>query len=152
EMIEMSRRLVELKKAGRIKNDWHIDLYCEAADLKDLDEHIRKIETPVVFDHMAVPNIKNGVEDPEFQRYLKLFRDKTNCYAKVTCPERITMSGNPEDWNKVAPYVNALTAEFPDRVLLGTDWPHPNMKEGQMPNDGKLVNRWMREIVARGDD
>ncbi len=139
--------------ANRIKRlNWHIDLYCEAADLKDLEPHIKAIPIPVVFDHMAVPAIDKGVGDPEFQRYLQLFRDKNDCYAKLTCPERLTGSSKPEDWSKVLPFARALAEEFPDRVITGTDWPHPNMKEGQMPNDGELLNRWIWEVAGRNAD
>ena len=145
----MANRIKRLKDEGPLKNVWHIDLYCEAADLKDLESHVKAIPVPVVFDHMAVPNIDKGVSDPEFQRYLQLFRDKKDCYAKVTCPERLTGSGKPEDWSKVLPFARALAEEFPDRVITGTDWPHPNMKEGQMPNDGELLNRWIWEVAGK---
>jgi 2-pyrone-4,6-dicarboxylate lactonase len=152
EMVEMAKRLKRLKEAGKLKNHWHIDLYCEAADLKDLESSIKSIPIPVVFDHMAVPVIKNGVADPEFQRYLQLFRDKPDCYAKVTCPERLTGSNRPEEWSKVLPFAHALAEAFPTRVITGTDWPHPNMKEGQMPNDGELLNRWIWELAGRSGD
>ena len=152
EMVTMANRLKRLKDAGQLKSDWHIDLYCEAADLKDLESHIKTIPIPVVFDHMAVPVIANGVSDPEFQRYLHLFRAKQDCWAKLTCPERLTGSGKPENWIKVLPFAFALAREFPDRVITGTDWPHPNMKEGQMPNDGKLLNYWIWAIVGESGD
>jgi 2-pyrone-4,6-dicarboxylate lactonase len=152
EMVSMANRLKRLKDAGKLKNDWHIDLYCEAADLKDLEAHIKAIPIPVVFDHMAVPTVMNGVGDPEFQRFLRLFRDKQDCYAKLTCPERLTGSSRPAEWNKVLPFARALAEEFPERVITGTDWPHPNMKEGQVPNDGELVNLWIGEIAGRNSD
>jgi 2-pyrone-4,6-dicarboxylate lactonase len=139
--------------ANRIKRlNWHIDLYCEAADLKDLESHIKSIPVPVVFDHMAVPAVDKGVGDPGFQLFLQLFRDKKDCYAKLTCPERLTGSNKPEDWTKVLPFARALAEEFPDRVITGTDWPHPNMKEGQMPNDGALLNLWIWEIAGKNSD
>jgi 2-pyrone-4,6-dicarboxylate lactonase len=149
EMVAMACRLKRLRAAGRLKSDWHIDLYCEAADLQDLESAIKTIPVPVVFDHMAVPVVKNGVGDPEFLRYLQLFRDKQDCYAKLTCPERLTGTSKPEEWAQVLPFARALAEEFSDRVITGTDWPHPNMKEGQMPNDGDLVNRWMWEIAEK---
>jgi 2-pyrone-4,6-dicarboxylate lactonase len=149
DMVQMAARLKQLKDAGRLKNDWHIDLYCEAADLKDLEPHLKSIPIPLVFDHMAVPSIDRGVAAPEFQRYLQLFRDKPDCYAKLTCPERLTASGNPADWAKALPFARALAEEFPTRVITGTDWPHPNMKPGQMPNDGKLLNHWIWEIAGQ---
>jgi len=141
EMIAMANRVKRL--------NWHIDLYCEAADLKDLEPHIKAIPIPVVFDHMAVPAIDKGVGDPEFRRFLQLFRDKKDCYAKLTCPERLTGSSKPEEWSTVLPFARALAEEFPDRVITGTDWPHPNMKEGQMPNDGELLNRWIWEVAGK---
>jgi 2-pyrone-4,6-dicarboxylate lactonase len=152
EMVGMAIRLKRLMDSGKLKNDWHIDLYCEAADLKDLEAHIKAIPIAVVFDHMAVPAVANGVDDPEFQRFLQLFRDKRSCYAKLTCPERLTGSSKPEDWMKVLPFALALAKEFPDHVITGTDWPHPNMKEGQMPNDGALLNRWIWEVAGKNSD
>jgi len=146
EMVAMAARL------KRLKNRWHIDLYCEAADLRELEPHIKAIPIPVVFDHMAVPSIDKGVSDPEFQRFLQLFREKKDCYAKLTCPERLTGSSKPEDWAKALPFARALAEEFPDRVITGTDWPHPNMKEGQMPNDGALLNRWIWELAGKRPD
>ncbi len=152
EMVGMAKRLCGLWDAGRLKNEWHIDLYCEAGDLQDLEQHIKAIPIPVVFDHMAVPAIEKGVGAPEFQRYLQLFRDKKDCFAKVTCPERLTGSSKPEEWRKVLPFARALADEYPTRVITGTDWPHPNMKEGQMPNDGELLNRWIWEVAGRSRD
>lgn len=152
EMVNMACRLTRLKAAGKLQNHWHIDLYCEAADLEDLESHIKAIPTAVVFDHMAVPAIGKGVSDPGFEHFLRLFRDKPDCYAKLTCPERLAGSAKPEDWSKVLPFARALAAEFPDRVITGTDWPHPNMKEGQMPNDGQLLNRWIWEIADKNGE
>jgi 2-pyrone-4,6-dicarboxylate lactonase len=144
EMVTMANRIKRL--------NWHIDLYCEAADLRDLESHIKSISVPVVFDHMAVPVVDKGVGDPGFQFFLQLFRDKKDCFTKLTCPERLTGSSKPEDWSKVLPFARALAEEFPDRVITGTDWPHPNMKEGQMPNDGALLNRWIWEIAGKNRD
>jgi 2-pyrone-4,6-dicarboxylate lactonase len=149
EMATMACRLKRLKAAGKFQNDWHIDLYCEVADIEDLESHIKAIPVPVVFDHMAVPAISRGVNDPGFERFLQIFRDKQDCFAKLTCPERLTGSAKPEDWSKALPFARALESEFPERVITGTDWPHPNMKEGQMPNDGELLNRWIWEIAGR---
>jgi len=144
--------LRDLRCAGKLQNNWHIDLYCEAADLEDLNAHIKTIPLPVVFDHMAVPAIGKGAADPGFERLLQLFRDKPDCFAKLTCPERLTGSNEPEEWRRVLPFARALAQEFSERVITGTDWPHPNMKEGQMPNDGKLLNCWIWEIADRNSE
>jgi 2-pyrone-4,6-dicarboxylate lactonase len=149
EMVDMANRLQRLRKQGTLKADWHIDLYCEPADLANLAAHIKAIPIPLVFDHMAVPAVSKGVQDSDFQFFVRLLRDKTDCYAKVTCPERLTSSSKPEDWRQALPFAQLLAEEFPDRVIFGTDWPHPNMKEGQMPNDGALLNHWIWEIAGK---
>jgi 2-pyrone-4,6-dicarboxylate lactonase len=61
-----------------------------------------------------------------------------NFWVKVTCPERMSIAGPPYD--DVVPFAKSLVDAFPDRVLWGTDWPHPNMKK-EAPDDGVLVDR-----------
>ena len=56
----------------------------------------------------------------------------------MSCPERLSKSG-PPGYDDVVPFARRLVETFPDRVLWGTDWPHPNMKT-HMPDDGKLVD------------
>ena len=59
-------------------------------------------------------------------------------WSKVTCPERLSLEGPPA-YDDVVPFARAVVERFPDRVLWGTDWPHPNMKS-HMPDDGNLVD------------
>jgi len=56
----------------------------------------------------------------------------------VTCPERLSFSGPPH-YDDFVPFAKYLVDAFPDRVLWGTDWPHPNLKS-HMPDDGTLVD------------
>ena len=65
-------------------------------------------------------------------------RDNPRIWSKVTCPERLSRSGPPE-YADVVPFARHLVETFPDRVLWGTDWPHPNLKS-HMPDDGHLVD------------
>jgi 2-pyrone-4,6-dicarboxylate lactonase len=65
-------------------------------------------------------------------------RERENVWCKVTCPERLSVSG-PPDFTDTVPFARRVVDEFPDRVLWGTDWPHPNLK-GFMPDDGKIVD------------
>ena len=62
---------------------------------------------------------------------------RPNIWVKVTGPERLTKTGPPYD--DVVPFARAITERFPDRVLWGTDWPHPNMTT-HMPDDGVLTD------------
>ena len=78
-----------------------------------------------------------GVDHPDFERFIRLMATNENVWTKVTCPERLTVSGPPYD--DVVPYCREIVDQFEDRVLWGTDWPHPNMKS-HMPDDGALVD------------
>jgi len=117
---------------------WHVVLYFEAADLAERWEFFTSLPTVVVVDHMGRPDVTAPVDGPEFERFLTLMRDHPRFYAKVTCPERLTAAG-PPGYDDVVPFARALVESFPDRVLWGTDWPHPNLKS-HMPDDGRLVD------------
>ncbi|WP_253913277.1 amidohydrolase family protein [Pseudoruegeria sp. HB172150] len=117
--------------------DWHIVVYFEAQDLEELIPFLKQLPTVIVVDHMGRPDVENGVDHPDFQRFLGLMDDLDTMWVKATCPERLTKAGPPYD--DVVPYGQALVDRFPDRVIWGTDWPHPNMKS-HMPDDGALVD------------
>ena len=68
----------------------------------------------------------------------KVMREHPNFWSKVSCPERLSKSG-PPGYDDVVPFARRVVETFPDRVLWGTDWPHPNMKS-HMPDDGALVD------------
>jgi 2-pyrone-4,6-dicarboxylate lactonase len=91
----------------------------------------------VVVDHMGRPDVKLGVQHPQFQRFIKMLAEHENIWSKVSCPERLSAAGPPYD--DVVPFARTLIEYFPDRVLWGTDWPHPNVKP-LMPDDGVLVD------------
>jgi 2-pyrone-4,6-dicarboxylate lactonase len=125
--------------AARIaKLGWHIVIYFEAPDLASRWDFFTSLPGTVVVDHMGRPDVTEPAEGPEFSLFVKLMREHPNFWSKVTCPERLSVSG-PPDYDDVVPFARRLVDEFPDRVLWGTDWPHPNMK-AHMPDDGKLVD------------
>ncbi len=119
------------------KLGWHIVVYFEAADLAALIPFLESLPTVIVVDHMGRPDVSKGVDHPDFQRFANLLARNENIWTKVTCPERLSVSGPPYD--DVVPYAAHIVERFPDRVLWGTDWPHPNMKS-HMPDDGALVD------------
>jgi 2-pyrone-4,6-dicarboxylate lactonase len=116
---------------------WHVVVYFESRDLADLTPFLRRIPTTIVVDHMGRPDVSKGVDHPDFQRYIALLAENTNIWTKVCGPERSTVDG--PDYGDVVPFGRALVERFPDRILWGTDWPHPNMKS-HMPDDGTLVD------------
>ena len=116
---------------------WHIVIYFEAPDLPDLEDFFASLPTDLVVDHMGRPDVTLGVEHPQFQRFLRFMDKNPGVWCKATCPERLTKAGPPYD--DVVPYAKTVVETFPDRVIWGTDWPHPNMKS-HMPDDGALVD------------
>jgi 2-pyrone-4,6-dicarboxylate lactonase len=132
--------------ASRVaKLGWHIVVYFEAQDLPELYDFFTGLPTTVIVDHMGIPDVSKEVHGPEFELFLKFMRENPNIFTKVTCPERISKSGpaalNGEEhpFRDVVPFAKRLVEDFPDRVLTGTDWPHPNLKQ-HMPDDGLLVD------------
>ena len=98
-------------------------------DLPELEDFFTSLPTTVVVDHMGTPDIKKGVDHPENQRFHRLMDRHKNFWVKATCPERMTVAGPPYD--DVVPFGRALVERFPDRVIWGTDWPHPNVKKSR---------------------
>jgi 2-pyrone-4,6-dicarboxylate lactonase len=117
---------------------WHIVIYFEAPDLPELYDFLTSLPTTVVVDHMGRPDVSLPVDGMDFELFTKLLDEHENFWTKVTCPERLSISGSPT-YGDVAPFGRRLVEMFPDRVLWGTDWPHPNMKS-HMPDDGHLVD------------
>ena len=138
-LVDFTPREVLLEIAHRIAPlGWHVVVYFEAQDLPELESFFTALPTTVVVDHMGRPDVGKPVDGPEFQRFVALMRAHPNIWSKVSCPERLSRSG-PPDYDDVVPFARHLVETFPDRVLWGTDWPHPNMKS-HMPDDGKLVD------------
>jgi 2-pyrone-4,6-dicarboxylate lactonase len=117
---------------------WHVVVYFEAQDLPELWDFFTRLPTTVVVDHMGRPDVGQPVDGPQFERFVRLLREHPNVWSKVSCPERLSVSG-PPTYDDVLPFARRLVEEFPDRVLWGSDWPHPNLKT-HMPDDGTLVD------------
>ena len=118
---------------------WHVVVYFEAADLAEKWDFFTSLPTKVVIDHMGRPDVTKTPDGPEFARFLN-FMERDNIWSKVTCPERLSKSG-PPTYDDFVPFARAVVERFPDRVLWGTDWPHPNLNMvGHMPDDGWLVD------------
>ncbi|HEU5144402.1 MAG TPA: amidohydrolase family protein [Dermatophilaceae bacterium] len=130
---------------------WHIVIYFEAQELPELADFFLGLPVPLVVDHMGRPDVTKDIDGPEFTGFLELMRARDDIWCKVTCPERLTVSGPPAldgqraAYRDVVPFARRVVQEFPDRVLWGTDWPHPNLTD-HMPDDGLLVD-WIPSIA-----
>ena len=93
----------------------------------------------------AAPTSPSRSTAPSSRLFLRLLREHPNVWTKVSCPERLSVGGPPalngerHPYRDVVPFARRVVEEFPDRVLWGTDWPHPNLKD-HMPDDGLLVD------------
>ena len=117
---------------------WHIVVYLEAQDLEELIPFLKSLPTDIVFDHMARPDVSKGLDSMEFNLFRKLM-ENNKFWCKTSCPERLSRKGPEQNYSDILPFMRLLVENYSDRVLWGTDWPHPNMKS-HMPDDGKLVN------------
>ena len=128
--LSISRKIAEL--------GWHIVVYFEAEELESLLPFLAQLPTDIVVDHMGRPDVAKGVDSPDFARFIALMENNPRVWSKVTCPERLSVTGPPA-YDDVVPFAARLVSLFPDRVLWGTDWPHPNMTT-HMPDDGVLTD------------
>ena len=121
------------RAAGR---GWHLVVHLDAADLPRYAELLAGLPCPFVIDHMARVDASAGLDQSPFRALLDLLADE-RCWVKVSGAERLTADGLPP-YDDVVPYARAIVGAAPDRVLWGTDWPHPNVRH--MPDDGDLVD------------
>ena len=100
---------------------WHVVLHVDAPDIVPLSDMIRKLPLPFVIDHMGRVPAKDGVDQPPLRALLELAKLE-NCWIKVCGAERISMP----PYAAAVPIARAIISAIPDRVLWGTDFPHPN--------------------------
>jgi 2-pyrone-4,6-dicarboxylate lactonase len=138
-LVDVTPREVLVEIAQRIQPlGWHIVIYFEAQDLPELYEFVASLPTVVVVDHMGRPDVTQPLTAPGFELFVKLMRQHENIWSKVSGAERLSRSG-PPGYEDFVPFARRVVETFPDRVLWGTDWPHPNLKT-HMPDDGQLVD------------
>ena len=126
-----------LEVAGRLPAGWHVVIYFEADILEELRPFIDAIPVPVVVDHMGRPDVTQGPDGADMKAFRGLLESRPDIWFKPTCPDRLDPTGDP--WNAFADAVAPLVADYQDRVIWGTDWPHPNM-ETNIPDDGHVVD------------
>jgi len=137
ELMELASRVAEL--------GWHVVIYFEAQDLAELWDFFTALPTTIVVDHMGRPDVSQAIDGPGFELFLRFMAEHEQVWSKVSCPERLSISGPPAlagesaPYRDVVPFARRVVELFPERVLWGTDWPHPNLKD-HMPDDGLLVD------------
>jgi 2-pyrone-4,6-dicarboxylate lactonase len=121
----------------RLPAGWHVVIYFEADILDELRPFLATIPVPIVIDHMGRPNVTQGPEGKDMTAFRALLDSRPDIHFKPTCPDRLDPTGDP--WDAFAQAVAPLVADYPDRCIWGTDWPHPN-QQNLLPDDGHLVD------------
>lgn len=147
ELLAIARRIT--------KFGWHIVIYFEASDLDEMSSFISELPAIAVIDHMGRPDVAKPADGPEFGKFIKLMDENEHVWVKTTGAERLSVTGpaakdgEHQPYRDVVPFARSLIERFPDRVLWGTDWPHPNLTN-HMPDDGLLVDVIPRIAVTSG--
>jgi 2-pyrone-4,6-dicarboxylate lactonase len=115
---------------------WHVVIHFDASDVVEFKDLLLGLPVPFIIDHMGRVPTADGLQQQPFQQLLELAKNNS-CWVKICGAERISSAGPP--FTDAVPFAQALIETAPDRILWGTDWPHPNIKK-HMPNDGDLVD------------
>lgn len=127
-----------LEVAHRLPKDWHIVIYFEADILEEMRPFIAALPRLVVVDHMGRPDVTQGPDGADMKAFRSLLDSRDDIWFKPTCPDRLDLAaGDP--WDNFARAVAPLVADYSDRCIWGTDWPHPNMEKA-IPDDGHIVD------------
>ena len=114
---------------------WHLVLHLDAGNIPEFLEFFGEFNLPVVVDHMGRVPVRDGLDQAPFRLLLELLK-RPNWWVKVSGAERISETGPP--FADAIPFAQRLIAAAPDRVLWGTDWPHPNVR--WEPDEAGLVD------------
>ncbi len=131
-----------LEVSKRLPKGWHVVIYFEADILEELRPFMDAIPVPLVIDHMGRPDVTQGPNGADMKAFRNFLDSRDDIWFKPTCPDRldaIKEGGGGDPWNAFADAVGPLVEDYQDRVIWGTDWPHPNMAD-EIPDDGHIVD------------
>jgi predicted TIM-barrel fold metal-dependent hydrolase len=146
---------------GRLRRrSWHIQVYAGLAVVSAIKDLVRDSPVPVVFDHFGGARAALGIDQPGFADLLELVR-RGKAYVKLSGAYRASTLA--PDYADVVPFAKALIAANNDRIVWGTDWPHPatTTPAGRAPtdvtpmlqiDDGRLLNQlavWAPDAATR---
>lgn len=135
----MKNVLTKVKPLG-----WHLVIHVNAEDIIQYEDFLNQLDMVIVVDHMGRVPTRAGVGQQAYQILLD-FMKRENWWVKVCGSERIAVA--PPFYDAI-PYAQGLVDIAPDRVLWGTDYPHPNIRE-YMPNDADLLE--LVPLIARDE-
>jgi 2-pyrone-4,6-dicarboxylate lactonase len=129
--------------AARVKPfGWHVVLHVDSPDeIAELEDQLKRLEIEFVVDHLGRVRGGQGVGHRGFQALVRLLRETDHGWAKLSSWYRLSDAGPPYD--DMTPLARGLIEARPDRIIWGSNWPHPILWEGVMPNDGTLLDQFM---------
>ena len=130
---------------------WHLQFFMDLRKLPDAEEKLGGLDIDIVIDHFGRAQADEGVGAPAFRTLVGLLK-RPNVWAKLIGP--YFLSAAAPAYANVTPLARALVAAAPDRVVWGTDWPHPAVGRlgVPMPNDGDLadmIREWIPDEAQR---
>lgn len=137
---------------------WHVQMYTNLAVIASIKDLVAASPVPVVFDHFGGAQAALGVQQPGFADMVELVRSG-KAYVKISGAYRASKLA--PDYPDALPLAQALIAANPDRIVWGTDWPHPNSASGKPAmeltplfqiDDGRLLNQlplWAPDPATR---
>jgi len=131
---------------------WHVDLHLgSAAEIVALESQLMQLPAPIVFDHMGSVRGAEGPDAPGFLALVRILQRRDDCWAKISSWYRLSEAGPPR-WSDMAPMAQALVAARPDRLVWGSNWPHPNRYEPKdIPDDAGLVDAFCEWVPDAAD-
>jgi 2-pyrone-4,6-dicarboxylate lactonase len=128
---------------------WHVQFYAHGGGIAEAADQLLALPNTLVLDHFGTVDATQGLDQPAFQTILRML-DTGRVWVKLSGPMRCTPSEPP--YAELTKFAHALVRHAPERLVWGTDWPHPNMNDQAMPNDGDLLDLmldWVPDTAAR---
>jgi 2-pyrone-4,6-dicarboxylate lactonase len=128
---------------------WHVQFYPHDTDIVDYADKLLALPNDIVLDHFASIPAAGGLDQPAMQTVLRML-DTGRVWLKLSGPMRCTAEDFP--YRQVTPLARAFVRHAPERLVWGSDWPHVNMNDRAMPNDGDLMDllaEWVPDDALR---
>jgi len=152
-------RMISAKRGGHLphfnketaarahEHGWHVQFYPHGTDIIDYADKLLSLPNDIVLDHFASIPVAGGVDQPAVKAVMKML-DSGRVWLKLSGPMRCTTE--PPLYPSVAPLARAFVKHAPERMVWGSDWPHVNMNNRPMPNDGDLLDLMLDWVPDAG--
>ena len=131
------------------EHGWHVQFYPDGTDIVEYADKLLALPNDIVLDHFASIPAAGGVDQPAVKSVLRML-DTGRVWLKLSGPMRCTPENLP--YPSVTPLAHAFVKHAPERLVWGSDWPHVNLNDREMPNDGDLLDllaEWVPDEAVR---